>query len=139
MLLIQNDQHGLKPSQNLVLTPFLCEFNHAAGEIPPEFLQLRLETFEKREGISGGAGESCKNGVVMHFAYFSGSVLHDHFPGGYLTIASDRDLTFVVQSQYCCSLHKHYYNEKRASVKPCRRARRGGGMLGTSLDHLDNT
>jgi hypothetical protein len=81
-------------------SPFLSQVDGGTVQIAMKLLELCLEAGEKRKGVRGSSSETHENSIVVHAAYFFGTLLDDSIAHGNLTVSGHGSLIAAPDQQY---------------------------------------
>src|SRR5215469_14785957 len=87
-------------TQKLVGAPFLRQFDSGAAEVAVILVELALESAEKRESVSGRAGKSGENFVLIETANLLRAMLDDRVAKRDLPIAGHDNFVVAANAEY---------------------------------------
>ncbi len=121
-IFIRHDHRRLEFSQKLIRAPRLGELDARARQLSGMLLQFRLQPFEERERVRGGASEPTDDARLNH-AHFLHVRFHDFAPHRHLPVRHDDGLSSLANAE-------HGRRVVRAGGERTREGdgRRGGGL-----------
>jgi hypothetical protein len=81
-------------------SPLLSQVDGGTVQIAMKLLELCLKTGKKRKGVRGSSSETHENSIVVHAAYFFGTLLDDSIAHGDLTVSGHGSLIATPDQQY---------------------------------------
>lgn len=68
---VDGDEHGFEASEEAVHAPVFGEFNGGAFHISAVAVEFFVKALEEREGVGGGAGETCEYFAILQLTDFA--------------------------------------------------------------------
>src|SRR5438093_7251636 len=92
MRTVGDGQQRLELSQHAVRPPVLRELHSGPHQVPPIFLELRIESLEQGKCVRGRARKSRQHSLIIHTTKLLCVVLHHRRAERHLSVARHRDV-----------------------------------------------